>query len=224
MAPAIKQMIPCDIIRCLGLPLLAGSLLLTGCSSFRTEVGRPLPQSSVAMLEGKTRMETGVQELGPPHAVSALPDGVVFLYEYSRVSEFQLGISLNVIRLPYFKLVKGDSDLLESTDIFTFNEQGVLRAQGVAAWREQLGGGGALQFIVAVLSLTDTTAFRRQPDALLWGRGLLQRPPVTLNTAQDLRSGLNGVQQRISPVFVGQATLEMPRPKPLKLRRQKSRW
>jgi hypothetical protein len=94
----------------------------------------------------------------------------------------------------------------------------------VAAWREQLGGGGALQFIVSVLSLTDTTAFHRQPDALRWGRGLLQRPPVTLNTAQDLRSGSHGLQQRIAPAFVGQATLEMPRPNQLKSRRQQSRW
>jgi hypothetical protein len=164
-----------------------------------------------------------VHALGPPHAVSALPDGFAFLYEYSRVSEFQFGLSLKFIRLPYFKLIKADSKLSESARLLTFDEQGVLRAQGSAAWREKLGGGGALQLIVSVLSLTDTTAFRREPDPLTWGRGNLQRPAVALNSAQNLRLGSNGLQQRIAPVFVGQATLEMTRPKPIKNKRQKWR-
>lgn len=203
--------------------LAAGMLGLTGCSSFRTEVGQPLAQPSAPLVAGETRVASVMHELGPPHAVSALPNGFVFLYEYSRVSEFQWGISLEFLRMPYFKLVKGDSHLTESAQVLTFNEQGVLTAQSSAVWREKLGGGGALQFVISALSLTDTTAFRRQPDALLWGRGLLQQPPETLNAAQDLRSGSNGVQQRIAPVFVGQETLEMTRPNPIKIKRQKTR-
>jgi len=200
-----------------------GLLVLTGCSSLRTEVGQPLPEYSAPLVEGTTRVETVVHDLGPPHAVSSLPDGFVFLYEYSRVSEFQFGLSLKFLHLPYFKLIKADSNLSEAARILTFDEQGVLRAQGSAAWKEKLGGGGALQLIISVLSLTDTTAFRREPDPLTWGREDLQRPPVTLNSAQNLRSGSNGLQQRISPVFVGQATLEMTRPKPIKNKRQKWR-
>ena len=168
-------------------------------------------------------MDDWIHELGPPHAVSSLPDGFAFLYEHSQVSEFQFGLSLKFLHLPYFKVIKADSKLSEAARLFTFDEQGVLRAHGSAAWRQKLGGGGALQLIISVLSLTDTTAFRREPDALTWGRGNLQRPSVTLNSAQDLRLGSNGIQQRISPVFVGQATLEMTRPKPIKNKRQKWR-
>jgi hypothetical protein len=203
--------------------MLVSLLVSTGCSSIRTEVGRPLPEPPSQLAEGTTRVETVVHELGPPHGVSSLPEGFAFLYEYSRVSEFQFGLSLKFIRLPYFKVIKADSKLSEAAWLFTFDEQGVLRAQGSAAWREKLGGGGALQLIISVLSLTDTTAFRREPDPLTWGRGNLQRPPVTLNSAQDLRLGSNGLQQRIAPVFVGQATLEMTRPKPIKVKRQKGR-
>ena len=217
---------PCncgDPLRTFAMSILGGALLLTGCSSIRTEVGRPLPENPAPLVEGTTRVETVVHELGPPHAVSALPDGFVFLYEYSRVSEFQFGLSLKFIRLPYFKVIKADSKLSETAWLLTFDEQGVLRAQGSAAWREKLSGGSALQLIVSVLSLTDTTAFRREPDPLTWGRGCLQRPAVTLNSAQDLRLGGNGLQQRISPVFAGQATLEMTRPKAIKIKRQKYR-
>lgn len=204
--------------------LLLGSVaLLTSCSSFRTEVGHPLAQTSTSMIEGETKARTVIHELGPPHAVSSLPEGFAFLYEYSRVNEFQWGINLDVLHLPYFKIIKADSQLSEAAQVFAFDRQGVLRAQGSAAWREKLGSGGALQLIISALSLTDTTAFRRLPDPLLWGRGQLQRPPVTLNSAQNLRSGTQGLQQRIAPVFVGQATLEMSRPKLLKSKRQKTR-
>lgn len=204
--------------------LLLGSLpILASCSSFRTEVGLPLTQPSTAIVEGETQAHTVIHELGPPHALSPLPDGFVFLYEHSKVSEFQFGISLDFLHLPFFKVIKADSDLSETVQVFTFDRQGVLRARGSAGWREKLGGGGALQLIISALSLTDTTAFRRLPDPLLWGRGQLQRPPVTLNAAQDLRSGAHGLQQRLAPVFVGQATLEMSRPKPLKSKRQKTR-
>lgn len=198
-------------------------LVVAGCSSFKTEVGEPLPTASHPLVEGETRVETVVHELGPPHAVSRLPGGFVFLYEYSRVDEFQWGISLEFLRLPYFKVVKGSSRLSESADLLVFDQHGILVAQGERAWRERLGGGGALQLIVSVLSLTDSTAFRRLPDPLLWGRGWLQRLPVVLNLVQDLRTGKRGLQQRIAPVFVGQATLEMSRPKPIKTPRQKTR-
>jgi hypothetical protein len=210
-------------MRAVAASLLGSALILSGCSSIRTEVGHPLPEYASPLVEGTTRVETIVHDLGPPHAVSSLPDGFTFLYEYSRVNEFQFGMSLKLIHLPYFKLIKADSNLSEAARLLTFDEQGVLRAQGAAAWKEKLGGGGALQLIISVLSLTDTTAFRREPDQLTWGRGNLQRPPVTLNSSQDLRSGSNGLQQRIAPVFVGQATLEMARPRPIKNKRQKWR-
>jgi hypothetical protein len=210
-------------LRVFALSLLGSVFVLSGCSTIHTEVGRPLPEQASPLVEGTTRAETVVHDLGPPHAVSALPDGFAFLYEYSRVSEFQFGLSLKTVRMPYFKLIKADSNLSEAARILVFDERGVLRAQGSAAWKEKLSGGGALQFIFSVLSLTDTSAFRREPDPLTWGRGNLQRPPVTLNSAQDLRSGINGLQQRVAPVFVGQATLEMTRPKPIKNTRPKGR-
>jgi len=208
-------------------PLLLGSVVvLAGCSSFRSEIGRPLPPTPTQLVEGKARVQTVVHELGPPHAISPLPGGFVFLYEYSSVNEFQWGLSLGFIDMPFFdlfKAVSAGSHLSESVQILTFDEQGILRSRGSAAWREKLGGGGALQLVISAVSLTDTTAFHRLPDSLLWGRALLQRPPATLNSAQDLRAGTSGLQQRLAPLFVGQESLEMHRPNPVKVRRQKTR-
>jgi hypothetical protein len=202
---------------------LIGLGLLTGCSLIRTEVGSPLPQEHAPLLEGDTRIETVVDELGPPDKVAALPHGVAFLYEYSRVTEFQIGLSLKVIRLPYFKLVKGDSKISEEAELLIFDADGVLVAYDAQAWKERLGGGGALQWITAVQGLTDTEAFRYVPDQLMWGRASLQSPSVTLNSHNALSYGENGLQQRMSPQFAGQSTLEMEDPKPVRLQRKKTR-
>ena len=96
--------------------LLLGMMasVLTGCSTINTEVGLPLPSDPNALAEGEASVESVVELLGPPTAVSALPDGFVFVYEYSRTSEFQFGISLKAIRMPYFKLIKGNSTLINS--------------------------------------------------------------------------------------------------------------
>jgi hypothetical protein len=42
---------------------------------------------------------------------------------------------------------------------------------------------------------------------------MLQPPPVALNSAQSLRTGQNGLEQRLAPAYAGQHTLEMPTPK-----------
>ncbi|MGZ5545128.1 MAG: hypothetical protein ACXWIU_10675, partial [Limisphaerales bacterium] len=85
--------------------------LLGGCSSFRTEMGRPLPTQRDSFTEGKTRVGTVIHDLGPPNRASQLPDGFVFLYEYTCVKEFQLGLSVPVGFLRYFKFVHAWNNL-----------------------------------------------------------------------------------------------------------------
>jgi len=208
----------------LGLSLLMTVGLLTGCSSIHTEVGHPLTKSSTQFVEGTTQVRTVLRELGPPHQVSALPDGFAMLYEYSLVKEFQFGISLKCLRMPYFKLITGDSKVSENTQLLVFDQQGVLKAQDSEAWSEKLGAGGALQWITSVHGLSDTAAFREVPDQMDWGQASLQPPAVTLNRESDLRQGSNGLEQRMAPVYVGQSTLEMAKPKSIRFKRKKTRW
>jgi hypothetical protein len=168
-------------------------------------------------------MSAVLRELGPPHAVSALPDGCVFLYEHSKVDELQFGISLDSIDAPYLKLITANSKLSETAHLLTFDDDGVLRANHLKSWEEKLSGGQALQFVTSVSSLTDITTFQQIPEPLVWGRGRLQPMPVTLNAGQDLGTGEHGVEQRLSPRYAGQATLEMAPPKAVKIKSRKSR-
>jgi hypothetical protein len=198
--------------------LLTAGGLLTGCSSFRTEWGRPLRADAQHFAEGRTRVETVIQALGPPARVSALPGGFVFLYEHSRVSEFQIGVSVDAPVLRWIKFVHASNGLDRDIHLMVFDEHGVLRSMDPEAWREKLGGGNAAQLLFAVMSLTDDSALRQRLPPHDWGRTDLQSLPVLLNMQQSLRSGQHGLQQRLAPTYAGQHTLEMAKPKPKKKR------
>lgn len=129
------------------------------------------------------------------------------------MSEFQLGISINYSFLRYFKFIHAWNRLDQEAFLLTFDEQGILRNASSGKLSENLGGGSAVQFVVSVMSLSDMSRFLQPADANAWGNMLLQPPPVALNSTQSLRTGANGLQQRIAPDYVGQHTLEMTKPK-----------
>jgi hypothetical protein len=196
----------------LRLACLAALVALTGCSSFRTEMGRPLPAPK-QLVEGQTHVDAVVHELGPPHQASRLAEGFVFLYEYSRISEFQLGLSMNLPVIRWFKFLRAWNHLDEQTLALTFDQQGVLRSKGSGNWQESLGGGGGAQLLFVVMSFSDVSELMQPAPAHSWGTTRLQPAPVALNAAQSLRTGEHGLEQRIAPAYVGQHTLEMPMPK-----------
>jgi len=175
-------------------------------------MGRPFP-AEPNIAEGQTRVDAVVHELGPPNRVSRLPDGFAFLYEYSVIGEFQLGISVNVPVVHWFKFLKAWNHLDQEALLLTFDNRGVLRSKGTSDWKEDLGGGTGVQFLFSVISFSDMSKYLRPADAHRWGKTLLQSPPVVLNSAQSLRNGEHGLQQRIAPDYAGQHTLEMAKPK-----------
>jgi hypothetical protein len=198
----------------LGLPALLASLACgLGCSSFRTQMGHPLATGTEQFAEGQSRVEDVVLRMGPPNQASRLSPGFVFLYEYSAIREVQLGFSVNVPLLRYFKFVRAWNNLEQQALVFTFDDQGVLRSAGAGHWKESLGGGSAAQPVFVAISLSDVSRILRPADAHDWGESLLKPLPVGLNSAQSLRSGEHGVQQRIAPARAGQQTLEMQRQK-----------
>jgi hypothetical protein len=201
-----------DLVRGLGASWLAIPALLAGCSSFRTEMGQPLPAETV-FASRQTHVADVVHELGPPNRISRLPGGFAFLYEHSLMSEFQLGIGVNLPIIQWFKFLKAWNHLDQQSLLLTFDNQGVLNSSGSGKIEESLGGGSGVQFLFMVMSFSDISKFLKPADAHDWGEMLLQSPPITLNSAQSLRSGEHGLQQRIAPDYVGQHTLEMAIPK-----------
>lgn len=54
----------------------AALMFLNGCSSFRTEMGQPLQVKANDFTDGKTRLETVLNKLGPPNGATRLPQGL----------------------------------------------------------------------------------------------------------------------------------------------------
>jgi hypothetical protein len=200
--------------------LLTVLLTAGGCSYFRTEMGRPFAEKQAAYVSGETTVGTVLRDLGAPNQASRMPQGFAFLYEYSRVSEFQFGFSIDYSIFRYFKLVHAWNNLQQDVLLLTFDDSGVLRSVGDSRRLEDLGGGNALQILVAAVSLSDISHLHRPADAHYWGRRQLERPPVALNSGQSLRTGENGLQQRLAPNHAGQQTLEMPKRKTEKEKRK----
>lgn len=183
-------------------------------------MGRPVSAEAKNFMEGKTQVEDVVSELGPPNLASRLPEGFAFLYEYSSIRELQLGFSLNLPVIHWFKFLKGWNHIDQESLLLTFDEQGVLRSAGSGKWKESLGGGTGVQFLFQVMSFSDLSEFLRPGEPHGWGDTLLQPLPVALNTGQSLRTGEHGLQQRIAPDYAGQHTLEMTKPKTEKEKRK----
>jgi len=198
-----------------------GASVLMGCSSFRTEWGHPLPDNARHFDEGQADVGSVMELLGPPAQVTALPGGYAFLYEHSVVDEFQLGISINLPILKWFKFIRASNQLDQDILLMVFDDAGVLRSMDSEEWEEQLGGGGAAQFLFSTMSLTDDSALRQPSPQHVWGRDDLQRLPVLLNSGQSMKSGQSGLQMRLAPRMAGQSSLEMPQPKSPKNKRQK---
>src|SRR5262249_51174215 len=132
-----------------------------------------------------------------------------------------IGISVNYSILRYVKFIHAWNSLDQEVVLFSFDNQGVLQNASSKRWKENLGGGNAVQFVLTVASLSDVSKFLRPADAHSWGSALREPPPVALNSGQSLRTGEHGLRQaRISPQFAGQHTLEMARPKGEKERRR----
>jgi len=176
-------------------------------------LGKPLKVEPDQFVEGQTRVETVIHELGPPNRASRTVDGVAFLYEHWVMREFQLGIAVPLPVFEWFKFLKARNYLDQDILLLTFDNQGVLRSAGASKWQEGLGGGTGVQFIFSMMSFSDVSKFLRPADAHNWGQTMLQPLPVALNSAQSLRTGEHGLQQPITPDYAGQHTLEMPKTK-----------
>jgi hypothetical protein len=191
----------------LALLLLAALALLTACSHLTTRVGTPIT-SEPEGLEGAT-LDRVLGELGAPSRLSAAPRGGFFLlYESIVAEERQIGFSIPVRWLNYFKIAFGRGRAERRQLVVRVSESGVVESLGGEASDEDLGGGTGVQLIVSVVPTVDIRDLREPPFQHAWGRGLLARVPEGLNRGSSLETGASGLELRGTPTRAGQHTLE----------------
>ncbi len=159
-------------------------LLLGACTILKEEVDSPTGWQDGTFEEGATTCGEVLRALGPPAKVSAYGDGFAFLYEYMVIHERQLGISydeeqfgFNVQPLEFVKFSYGKGWADRQSLVLTFDRAGTLRTEDFNAWREDLGTGASVQFILEAGSIVDTDRLRHEPDVNRWGMQLLRTLP-----------------------------------------------
>src|SRR5213078_4106560 len=101
---------------------------------------KPLDAGPMKLVEGQTRVETVVHQLGPPNRASRTADGFAFLYEHWVMREFQLGMAVPLPVIEWFKFLKARNYLDQDILLLTFDDQGVLRSAGGSKMAGRPGG------------------------------------------------------------------------------------
>jgi hypothetical protein len=162
--------------------------------------GEVLPATAESLAPGGARDADVLAALGPPTAITALPDGYAFLYEGGRLRTRSVGGNFYQFQSGY-----AWSSAQLAIAAFVFDDEGILCGAAVERGDEGTGSGfsagsqGAQAF--------DQIAFLLPASQHFWGRQLLRRLPAGLNRGSDMASGLHGLERRGTPVDVGQRTL-----------------
>lgn len=190
--------------------LLAAVLLLCGgCTMIRTESGQPIEVTALPEPGESVHYRDVLARLGPPNRMSASESELLFLYEHISSRERQLGLSLDIEWLNLFKFNYGRGETDREAAVMVFDPDGDLRACHYATWADDLGGGIAVQFIVSILSVVDTSELEADPFQHHWAARLLEpNLAVGLNDPHSLETGRAGLEQRGTPDHAGQHALE----------------
>jgi hypothetical protein len=181
--------------------LLFVLILISSCTRIHISNDNEIDAAKTRTIQHNTPYADVLVALGPPAKVTALPSGFAFLYESTQVLQRGIALSVYFIRA---SVTKGDRVL--DAYVVMFDERGLV------VGHEQITKSLPLSLTFAVTIPTggppqELTASAPQHH---WGMSMLNPPPKTLNAANDIDAGMHGLEQRGTPIAVGQRTLESP--------------
>ena len=190
------------------LPLLL-IVTLCSCTVISKDINRDIELDKNTFELSKTHFRDVINLIGPPAKLSKYNKGLVFLYESIDIKERQLGLNLdyNIFRWVKFSYAKGYAE--RQALLLIFDKDGYLITKHYKEFKENLGSGQAINFLVSVQSLVDSSKLEEEPSSLAWGSSLLKPLPQALNYSQNLGTGESGVEQLGAPNSVGQHSLEL---------------
>lgn len=181
--------------------LAALAMMLEACTVSTTEVAGPSEFPPDAIERHVSNYKDVLNAFGPPAKLSAIPEGFIFLYEGVRSREKKIAISIKSFSLGF---ARGDGEF--SATVFIFDPKGTLIGAAQDHREQDLG----LSFAIGVKSASaiNQDVYLVPATQHRWGMSMLRQLPRTLNAANDLDSGIAGLEQTATPSIVGQRTLE----------------
>jgi len=190
--------------------ILVAASLASGCANMEHDIGAPLPIDAMKDFAAGSYYGEVLDRFGPPTKMSALTVGMVFQYERVKLRERQYGLILPGEIGKWIKAVYASADADVEVMQFIFGEDGKLRSADAEVWSTDAGAGFSVTLIFSTGSFTDTKQYERAASRPLeWGSALTTPLLKTLNAAQNLEIGANGVQLPATAQIVGQHTLEL---------------
>ena len=191
--------------------LLTVSLLTgSGCALSRKKLNQNLVFPEQSYQDGIAYSDEILDELGPPLKMTALPHGYAFMYESLDTLELQLGFSLPIPVINWFKFVFAQADYNHQVLVYQFDDKHRLVASGGEDTHFDLGNSTAIQPIITVEAMFDTSNVENDVVHFTeWPAFCLLPLPQTLNRAQSVDTGMAGIEQRGTAPRVGQRSSEM---------------
>lgn len=183
-----------------------------GCTIQQLTMGSMLEPADIALDAESIHFSKVLEQLGPPHKMSDLPGGFVFLYEYYAPQGWQAGGRLPFQEADFLSWLRADLGAgfaRRQALVLLFDDTGMLtQKQHLRDEREDSGAGVKLSFLLGSGNLIDTVDVDRTVGPHQWGASLLMPLDKALNRAQNLETGQCGVEQFGTSTKVGQHTLE----------------
>jgi hypothetical protein len=182
---------------------------LQGCTILHTQIDNPLQFSQDDFNKHQTHISTVLERLGPPAKMSALGNGMAFLYEYTLITERQIAVTIRYGALSLLKFSYAKAGADRQTLLLVFDDKGVLTSYALQDLTEKVGSGVGASFVYSVKSLVDTSHLEEEPAVFHWGTSLFRSLPEALNAHHSLESGQHGLERTGTTKNVGQHSLEM---------------
>ena len=190
--------------------ILLALLTSSGCMMDRKKLNQNLSFPEQVYQTGVTHSDEVLDELGPPLKMTALPHGYAFMYESLDVLELQLGFSLPIPVINWFKFVFAQADYDHQVLVYQFDDEHRLVALGGEDTHFDLGSSTAVQPIITVKAMFDTSNVENEIVSFVeWPAFCLLPLPQTLNRAQSVDLGASGLEQRGTAPKVGQRSMEL---------------
>jgi len=177
------------------------TFLMMSCTRVHLSVDKEIDSASIHTIQQNTPYADVLAVLGPPTKLTALSSGFAFLYESTQV--FLRGLSVFIVH-PAFKIGVTKEERMLNAYVVVFNEHGLV-----------VGSGQITKSVPLSLAMAVSLSTRGKGRELTflapqhrWGMSMLRPLPKTLNAANDIDAGMYGLEQRGTPIAIGQRTLE----------------
>jgi hypothetical protein len=194
--------------RCLA--VIVCGILVSGCSRWTYEIGTTLSAENVPAVADGLHVGDVLSRLGPPQRMSATPGGYVLAYEHWQIVENSIGLSLSAAGADFMSLDWGAARTSGEFLLLGFDREHRLLDSTYEVWDRDAGGGQGIQPLLSVVDVVDVDDLTNPMPQHRWGGFSLEELPVTLNADNHPDSGQAGLEQRGTPVNIGQRSLEMP--------------